>query len=75
MTPLDQWLSTQPLGVRVLARDYPFGTRMKLENGATRFVVGWTAERQLILGWSDPGKDWLSGKVEDPIWVDVEAVG
>ncbi len=74
VTPLDHWLSGQPAAVQVLARAFPFGMALKMANGAQRWVVSWTAERELILSRIEPGARWESARIEDPIWVEAGRV-
>lgn len=54
MTPFSEWLSRQPLAVRVLAGEFPFGSAVVFGD-AVMFVVGWTSYREVIVSLADPG--------------------
>lgn len=67
MTPLDHWLLTQPVAIRTLAREFPFGSEVE-RDGHALFVVGWADGRELIVSAVRP-RDWLDAPVGSRMWV------
>ncbi len=64
MTPLDAWLAGQPLSVRTLAREFPYGTRVDGVGPFPGWVVSWSADLELELSSVEPGPEWLRAKIE-----------
>lgn len=69
MTPLDAWIAKQPKIVGLLAREFPYGTRVEVGR-KVGWVVSWNGEGEVVFSRVDPGPDWMAARIERVFWVE-----